>query len=95
MLRLLYSPFVNHSFLKPLLLNMFNSSQPCFSNVYPMSRSVVSSPKTLGCASCLKLDTTRIENFVNYLKNFTVYLSILTLIFNLQVILAEKIGGKI
>ena len=37
--------------------------------------------------SVLGLDTTRISNFMNYLKNFTVYLSILTLIFSLQVIL--------
>ena len=58
-----------------------------------MSRSVVSSFKTRGTAECLGLDTTRIANFVNYLENFTV--SILTLIFNLQVILAEKIGRKI
>ena len=42
--------------------------------------------------SVLGLDTTRIENFVNYLKSFTVYLSILTLIFSLQIILAKKIG---
>ena len=45
--------------------------------------------------SVLGLDTTRIANFVNYLKNFTVYLSILTLIFSLPVILAKKIGRKI
>ena len=47
--------------------------------------------------SVLGLDTTRIANFVNYVKNFTVYLivSILTLIFSLQVILAENIGRKI
>ena len=45
--------------------------------------------------SVLGLDTTRIANFVNYLKNFAVYLCILTLIFSLQVILAKKISGKI
>ena len=45
--------------------------------------------------SVLRLDTTRIANFVNYLKNFNVYLSILTLIFSLQVILAKKISHKI
>ena len=45
--------------------------------------------------SVLGLDTTRIANFVNYFKNFTVYLSILTLIFSLQVTLAKKIGRKI
>ena len=45
--------------------------------------------------SVLGLDTTQITNFVNYLKNFTVYLSILTLVFSWQVILAKKIGGKI
>ena len=43
----------------------------------------------------LGLDTTLIANFVNYLKNFTVYLSILTLIFSPQVILAKNIGRKI
>ena len=43
----------------------------------------------------LGLDTTRIANFVNHLKNFTVYLSIRTLIFSLQVLLAKKIGRKI
>ena len=37
--------------------------------------------------SVLGLDTRRIANFVNYFKNFTVYLSILTVIFSLQVIL--------
>ena len=37
----------------------------------------------------------RIANFVNYLKNLPVYLSILTLIFSLQVILAKKISRKI
>ena len=45
--------------------------------------------------SVLGLDTTRIANFVNYLKNFTIYLSILTLLFSLQVILAKKISRKI
>ena len=45
--------------------------------------------------SVLGLDTAQIANFVNYFKNFTVYLSILTLIFSLQVILAKKIGCKI
>ena len=45
--------------------------------------------------SVLGLDTIRVANFVNYLKNFTVYLSILTLIFRLQVILAKKIGSEI
>ena len=40
--------------------------------------------------SVLGLDRTRIANFVNYLKNFTVYLSIFILIFSLQVILAKK-----
>ena len=44
--------------------------------------------------SILGLDTTRTANFVKYLK-FTVYLSILTLIFSLQVTLAKKIGRKI
>ena len=46
-------------------------------------------------SSVFGLDTRRIANFVNYLKNFTVYLSILTLIFSFQVILAKKIGHKI
>ena len=45
--------------------------------------------------SVLGLDTTRIAKFVNYLKNFAVYLSIHTLIFSLQVVLAKKIGRKI
>ena len=45
--------------------------------------------------SVLGLDTTQIANFVDYLKNFTVYLSILTLVFSRQVILAKKIGRKI
>ena len=45
--------------------------------------------------SVLGLDTTRIANFVNYFKNFTVYLSILNMTFSLQVILAKKIGRKI
>ena len=45
--------------------------------------------------SVLGLDTTRIANCVNYLKNFTVNLFILTLIFSLQVILAKKIGRKL
>ena len=49
--------------------------------------------------SVLELDTPWTANFVNYLiiKNFAVYLSILTLIFtgSLQVILAKKIGHKI
>ena len=45
--------------------------------------------------SVLGLDTTRIANFVNYLKHFAVNVSILTLIFSLQVILAKKIGRKI
>ena len=45
--------------------------------------------------SVLGLKTTRIANFVNYLKSFAVYLSILTLIFSLQVILSKKIGRKI
>ena len=46
--------------------------------------------------SVLGLDTTRIANFVNYLKNSTsaVYLSIRTLVFSLQVILAKKIVHK-
>ena len=44
--------------------------------------------------SVLGLDTTRMANFVNYLK-LTVYLSILALIFSIQVIFAEKIGRKI
>ena len=53
-------------------------------NVYTMSRSV------------LGLNTTPIVNFLNYLKkNFTVYLAILSLIFNLQDILAKNIGRKI
>ena len=38
-----------------------------------------------GQPSVLGPDKTRIANFVAYLKNFTVYLSILTLIFSLQV----------
>ena len=38
--------------------------------------------------SVLGLDTTWIVNFVNYLKNFFAFPSILTLIFSLQVILA-------
>ena len=42
--------------------------------------------------SVLGLDTMGIANFVNY---FTVYLSILILIFSLQVILAKKIGHKV
>ena len=63
------------------------------SSVYTMSRSVVSSVKTRGAAECFR--TTGIANFVNYLKNLTVYLSILTLIFSVQVILAKKIGCKI
>ena len=62
-----------------------------------MTKSVVSSFKTQGAneaqPSVLGLDTTRIVNFVNSLKNFTVYLSILTLM--LQVILAQKVGRKI
>ena len=41
--------------------------------------------------SLFGLDTTRIANF----DNVTVYLSILTLIFSLKVILAKKIGRKI
>ena len=41
-----------------------------------MSRSVVSSFKHEAQPSDLGLDTTRIANFVNYLRNFTVYLSI-------------------
>ena len=45
--------------------------------------------------SVLGLGTARIANFVNYLRNFTVYLSILTLIFSPQVILAKKISRKI
>lgn len=45
--------------------------------------------------SILGLDTTRIVNCVNCSKKFTVYLSILTLIFSLQVMLAKKIGPKI
>ena len=44
--------------------------------------------------SVLGLDTTWIANFVNYLKNSTVYLSILTLIFSRQVVLAKEIGRK-
>ena len=45
--------------------------------------------------SVLGLDTKRMANFVNYLKDFSVYLSILIRIFSLQVILAQKIGHKI
>ena len=60
-----------------------------------MSRSVESSFETRGTAKCLGLDTAQIVNFVNTLKNFTVYLSIFILIFSLQVILAKKIGRKI
>ena len=45
--------------------------------------------------SVLGLDTIRIVHFVNYLKNLTVYLSILTLVFSLQVILVKKTGRKI
>ena len=56
---------------------------------------VVSSFKTRGAAGGLELDTTRIANFVNNLQTFTVCLSILTLIFSLQVILAKKSGRKI
>ena len=43
----------------------------------------------------LGLDATRIANFVNFFKNSAVYLSILTLIFSLQVVFAKKIGHKI
>ena len=59
-----------------------------------MSRSVVSSFKHKAQPSVLGLDTTRIANFLNYmyLKNFTVYVSILTLIFSIQVFLAKKIS---
>ena len=39
--------------------------------------------------SVLGLDTIQIMNFVNYLKNLNLYLSILILIFS---ILAKKIG---
>ena len=56
-----------------------------------MSRSVVSSLKHEAEPSVLGLNTTRIVNCVSYLKNLTVYLSILTLIFSLQDILARKI----
>ena len=63
---------------------MYRTLQLCglVCNVYTMSRSV------------LGVDTTQIANFVNYLKNFTVYLSILTLIYGFQVSLATKIGRK-
>ena len=43
----------------------------------------------------LSLDTIRIANFVNYLKNVTVHLFTLTLIFSLQVILAKKFVCKL
>ena len=49
----------------------------------------LAAPRVLG------LDTTRIANFVNYLKTFAVYLYIRTLMFSLQFILAKKIGRKI
>ena len=44
--------------------------------------------------SVLVLDTTRIANFANDLKNL-VHLTIFTLIFSLQDILAKKIGRNI
>ena len=45
--------------------------------------------------SVLGPDTTRIANFVNYFKSFTVSLSILALISSLQFIMAKKISRTI
>ena len=66
-----------------------------FCNVNTMSSSVYEVLKHEAQPSVLGLGITRIANFVNYLKNFTVYLPILALIFSLQVILAKRIGRKI
>ena len=62
-----------------------------------MSGSDVSSFKTRleAQSSDLGLDITRTAKNVNYLTNFTAYLSILILIFTLQVFLARKIFRKI
>ena len=60
-----------------------------------MSRVLYQVLKHEALPSVLEVDTKRIANFVNYLKHFTIYLSILTQIFYLQVSVAKKIGRKI